>query len=374
MKSGYRYTFKGVNTERFLNKMSADFELFDIKKDGTKGQFCISLSKDKKLCKQMKNFDIQIEQKQGFGILYYLLCLVKRYGIMTALLLSVAFFVVCSNFVFGIKVMGIESISQTEVIQILKQNGFEKINKKSDIDTSKFEKDLSSNLKNISLVSIIIKGNTLVVSIKEKVQNSEYENKDNFEPIVSNFDGVLTKVQLVQGMLNKKVGDIIKKGDVLVFPYIVDASGNQRKVEPKAEIYAKVYITQKASFYDVEMIAKRTGKSMIKTDIFAFGLKIFSDHKECEFALYETESTKKTISNGNIFPITLEKTTFYEIQNERVENDFEQKKQQIMDDLKQKTLKNLQECDIIENERQNVTRIAGKNELEYVLEIQKRII
>lgn len=374
MKSGYRYTFKGVNTERFLNKMSADFELFDIKKDGTKGQFCISLSKDKKLCKQMKNFDIQIEQKQGFGILYYLLCLVKRYGIMTALLLSVAFFVVCSNFVFGIKVMGIESISQTEVIQILKQNGFEKINKKSDIDTSKFEKDLSSNLKNISLVSIIIKGNTLVVSIKEKVQNSEYENKDNFEPIVSNFDGILTKVQLVQGMLNKKVGDIIKKGDVLVFPYIVDASGNQRKVEPKAEIYAKVYITQKASFYDVEMIAKRTGKSMIKTDISAFGLKIFSDHKECEFALYETESTKKTISNGNIFPITLEKTTFYEIQNERVENDFEQKKQQIMDDLKQKTLKNLQECDIIENERQNVTRIAGKNELEYVLEIQKRII
>lgn len=374
MKSGYRYTFKGVNTERFLNKMSADFELFDIKKDGTKGQFCISLSKDKKLCKQMKNFDIQIEQKQGFGILYHLLCLVKRYGIMTALLLSVAFFVVCSNFVFGIKVMGIESISQTEVIQILKQNGFEKVNKKSDIDTSKFEKDLSSNLKNISLVSIIIKGNTLVVSIKEKVQNSEYENKDNFEPIVSNFDGVLTKVQLVQGMLNKKVGDIIKKGDVLVFPYIVDASGNQRKVEPKAEIYAKVYITQKASFYDVEMIAKRTGKSMIKTDISAFGLKIFSDHKECEFALYETESTKKTISNGNIFPITLEKTTFYEIQNERIENDFEQKKQQIMDDLKQKTLKNLQECDIIENERQNVTRIAGKNELEYVLEIQKRII
>ena len=374
MKSGYRYTFKGVNTERLLNKMSADFELFDIKKDGTKGQFCISLSKDKKLCKQMKNFDIQIEQKRGFGILYHLLCLVKRYGIMPAFFLAVAFFVVCSNFVFGIKIMGIESISKTEVVQILKQNGFEKINKKSDIDTSKFEKALASNLKNVSLVSIIIKGNTLVVSIKEKVQNSEYENKDNFAPIVSDFDGVLTKVQLVQGTLNKKVGDIIKKGDVLVFPYIVDASGNQRQVEPKAEIYAKVYITQKANFYDVEMIAKRTGKSMTKTDIFAFGLKIFSDHKECEFALYETESTKKTISNGNIFPITLEKTIFYEIQNERVENDFEQKKQQIMDDLKQKTLKNLQECDIIENERQNVTRIAGKNELEYVLEIQKRII
>lgn len=374
MKSGYRYTFKGVNTERFLNKISADFELFDIKKDGTKGQFCVSLSKDKQLCKQMENFDLQIERKQGFGILYHLLCLVKRYGIMTALFLAVAFFVVCSNFVFGIKIMGLESISQTEVRQILKQNGFEKINKKSDIDTSKFEKALTSNLKNVSLVSIIIKGNTLVVSIKEKVQNSEYENKDNFAPIVSDFDGILTKVQLVQGTLNKKVGDIIKKGDVLVFPYIVDASGNQRQVEPKAEIYAKVYITQKASFYDVEMIAKRTGKSMTKTDIFAFGLKIFSDHKECEFALYETESTKKTISNGNIFPITLEKTIFYEIQNKRVENDFEQKKQQIMDDLKQKTLKNLQECDIIENERQNVTRIAGKNELEYVLEIQKRII
>ena len=180
----------------------------------------------------------------------------------------------------------------------MKQNGFEKINKKSDIDTSKFEKDLSSNLKNVSLVSIIIKGNTLVVSIKEKVQNSEYENKDNFAPIVSDFDGILTKVQLVQGTLNKKVGDIIKKGDVLVFPYIVDASGNQRQVEPKAEIYAKVYITQKASFYDVEMIAKRTGKSMIKTDIFAFGLKIFSDHKECEFALYETESTKRDANCG----------------------------------------------------------------------------
>jgi len=374
MKSGYRYTFKGVNVERFLNKASADFELFDIKKDGTKGQFCVSLSKDKKLCKQMENFDLQIERKQGFGILYHLLCLVKRYGIMTAFFLAVAFFVVCSNFVFGIKVMGLESISQTEVVQILRQNGFEKINKKSDIDTSKFEKALASNLKKVSLVSIIVKGNTLVVSIKEKVQNSEYENKDDFSPLLSDFDGVLTKVQLVQGTLNKKVGDVIKKGDVLVFPYVVDASGNQRQVEPKAEIFAKIYVTQKASFYDVETVAKRTGKSMTKTDIFAFGLKIFSDHKECDFALYEAERTKKIISNGNIFPITLEKTTFYEIRNERIENDFEQKKQQIMDDLKQKTLKNLQECDIIENERQNVTRIAGKNELEYVLEIQKRII
>ena len=374
MKSGYKYIFDGVNIEKFLNKMSAEFDLFDIKKRGTKLEFCISLSMDKKLCKQMQNFDIQIEQKRGFGILYHLLCLVKRYGIMTALLLSVAFFVVCSNFVFGIKVIGLENISQTEVMQILKQNGFEKINKKSDMDTSKFEKALASNLEDVSLVSTVIKGNTLVVSIKEKVQNSEYENKDNFSPIISQFDGVLTKVQLVQGTLNKKVGDIIKKGDVLVFPYIVDSSGNQRQVEPKAEMYAKVYITQKANFYDVEMVAKRTGKSITKTDIFAFGLKIFSDHKQCEFDLYQAENTKKTISNGNIFPIILEKTIFYEIQNERVENDFEQKKQQIMDDLKQKTLKNLQECDIIENERQNITRIAGKNELEYVLQIQKRII
>lgn len=373
MKSGYKYKFQGVNVERFLNEMSKEFELFDVKKTGKNIQFCTHIFSDKKFCKKLKNYDIQIQQKKGFGPLYHMVCFFKRYGIIFALALALVFFVIESNFVFGIKIVGTKNISNQKIVDILKQNGFENINKKNNIDTNKFEKILTNNLEDISLVSIIVKGSTLVVSVKEKVQNSEYENLENFQPILSDYDGVVTSVKLVQGTLNKMVGDVVKKGDVLVFPYIVDSSGNKRQVEPKAEIFAKVYFTQNTSFYDVEIISERTGNKVVEKNIYAFGLKIFGSNTQCDFVAYDLETKRTVVSDNNMFPIILEQKIFYEVQTEQVNVDFEQKKQQVLADLKQKTLENLEDCDIIENERLNISSVAGKNNVEYILEVQKRI-
>ena len=275
---------------------------------------------------------------------------------------------------FKTQIIGLENITKEQVINILNDNGVKGLVNKNKIDCSYLEKKISNNLNNVSLVSIIVKGNTLVVSIKEKVKNDEFENLDSFQSIKSDYDGVITDIKLVSGTMNVKVGDVVRKGDELVLPYIFDSSGQKRSVEAKAEIYAKVYLKEQESFYDMQIITQRTGKSINMINLYSLGVKIFSNQKQIElFENYETEKSVKKISLNNILPVYKETITFFETQTIQVKNDFEQKKLEILTNLKQKTLKKVAEYDIIENERQNIFSTAGKNTVEYVLEIKKRI-
>lgn len=372
-RSGYRYKYRGVNQEKVFNSLSRKFDIDTLCRDSkTSGSFCVGLAKNKSFEKALNNYNIQIVDKKGFGLLYFVLCLLRRYGVLAATAIGIICMIFLSNFVFNIKIVGTTNVSQEVIAQVLYANGLSRFENKNNINTDTLEKVLSQTLEDVSLVSIITKGNTLVVSVKDKVQN-EYENKDNFVAITSEYDGVITSISLVQGTLAKKVGDVIKKGEVLVHPYIVDSSGNQRAVQPKAEIFAKVFLSEKDVFYDVELVTQRTGECQIKQEITLCGLQIFVQNLECSFSQYEAETTKTPITFGNILPLYLEKTVYYETQTFMQNNDFEQKKSQIFEQLGEKVLKNVAECDIIVNERQNITSNAGKNTLEYVLELDKRI-
>lgn len=374
LKSGYRYKYSGVNQERMFNKLCVDYNLFNIKKHSKRtGEFCVSIKSSKELEKIFSKNNFVIEEKKGFGFLYHICNFLKRYGVLAGLFVAFVFFCVISNFVFAVDVVGLEKIERKQVLDILSNNGFEKINAKNSIDCDRFEKSLASELKNISLVSIIIKGNTLIVSIKEKVDNAEYENKEDFKPICSEYDGVITDITLVQGTLNVRVGDVIKKGDELVLPYIIDSSGQTRKVEPKAEIFARIYISENQDWYDTEMVSIRTGKKQTATTISAFGLNIFLNKQKCKFDKYEMISSTVAISKNNILPIYRETITYYELKTTMQENDFQEKKLEVLENLKQKALEKITKYDIIENEREKITSVAGKNTLNFVLEVKKRI-
>lgn len=373
LKSGYKYKYSAVNQERLFNNLCLKYHIFNVKKySKTKGEFCITLSHAKKFEKN-KNENIQIEQKTGFGIFYVLSQFLKRYGILTAVFVCTVFLAVNCNFVFQIKIDGLHNIKNEKVIHILKQNGLNGLVLKKQIDCAKLEKCILEQIDEVSLVSIIIKGNSLVVSIKEKVKNDEYENIDGFSSLKSQFEGVITEVKLIQGTSNIKVGDVVRIGDELVWPYIIDSSGERRAVEAKAEIYATVYIKNQQSFYEMELVTQKTGRMSKSTNISVFGLNIYQNIKECEFEQYETETNTSLISKNNILPIYKTTTIYYETQTVEQFNDYEQKKVEILTNLKQKTLEKIEECDIIENERQNIISVAGKHTVEYVLEVNKRI-
>ena len=94
------------------------------------------------------------------------------------------------------------------------------ITHKKDINLTQIENQIQK-VDRVSLVSAIIKGNTLVINIKEKVYNPEYEDKENFKPIISVHNAIITEVTVIQGTPMVKAGQVVQKGQILVSPFVV---------------------------------------------------------------------------------------------------------------------------------------------------------
>lgn len=146
-----------------------------------------------------------------------------------------------SNFVFKIEVVGLYAVSEREVLQVLDENGFETGKFKINYNLDSVEKVLTAHLDKISYASAVIKGNTLVVNVDEKIDNSEYVY--NYNPIFAPFDCVTNSIELFSGTVNFTSGQTVKAGDVVISPYVVYVNSQKLPVPAKAKINAYVEIT-----------------------------------------------------------------------------------------------------------------------------------
>lgn len=373
MKNRCQFKIKGFNQERNLNKLCQNAKIleFQRKEYGISTLTC-SIFEEKKVEKMLVSLNFEILEKKHFGLLYSLKKLVLSYGIVLGVIIGLFTCFFSQHYVLKFEINGLETITKSQVVEILNQENINIFTPKRNIKTKEISKKISHKLENVSLASVILKGNTLVVSIKEKVVNDEYENLGNFEAIVASDDAIITNIELIQGTVNVKVGDTVKKGQVLVEPYIIDSSGQQRKVRPQAKIEARVFKTFKTQHYESKLENVRTGNSVICSEISVFGLKLFSNSGNT-FENYEVEEKKICISKNNILPIYKTTYVFYELKPQIIEQPFEECKEKIFADTRQKALQYFQDCDIIEDEHFNITKKDAKIEIEYVVEVTKRI-
>lgn len=150
---------------------------------------------------------------------------------------------VSSNFVYQTQIYGLVSVDREEVIRVLQENGFSEGRFKSSYDLDKIEQVLTGNIENISYASAVIKGNTLIVNINEKIDNSDYIY--DYSPIFAPFDCIVKEIKLTSGTILKSEESTAKEGDIIIAPYVVYDENTKLPVPAKAEI--KLYVELRAS-------------------------------------------------------------------------------------------------------------------------------
>lgn len=372
---GVKFFVKGVNQERAFTTLSKITSIYALKRTGpTSVEFCADIRHEKALIKKVRELCFTVESVKRFGILNQLMLFFKRLGILAALCISLFFLVVFSNFVFDVKIFGLEKITNEQVVNVLHSNNLSGFVFKGKIDTSQVEKIILKEFENISLVSAIIKGNTLIISIKEKVINDDFEDVDSFLPLKSQYNGLITNIKLISGTLRVKVGKIVRYGDILVEPYIIDASGNRRAVKAQAEISARVWYIGKQTHFAKRIETVKTGKSERYVNLTFLGLNLTDNlKKEPSFVNYETVMNTTCISMFNILPIYRQEILYFETKQMQIEESFDAVSENILQKAKEMALNLVEECDIIKKEYFNV---ATENEItfvEYVIEVEKRV-
>ncbi len=368
LKNRYEICLEGLNLDRLLEKVRLeDIKLYNVKRKSYKElAFSVDLVGYKKLIafQELNEYKIQTNGKEGIPLIKKMF--LPRLGIFIGMVLALSMIFIAQLFTFDIRIMGLEEVSEEQVISVLKDNGIKKyaINK---FEVSQIETLLTSNIDKISMVSVAKQGTTILVNIKEKtLLNLTYT------PVYASQNMIITSIVVHGGTAMVKVGDVVRAGDILVDCY-VDVKGERTMCEPKAEIYADVLITGQVKFAEKEEFFERTGKKQVIRNYQIFGKEFLSSKKEIRFEQYETEEKTSYIFDGWFLPVKVKQQEIYEVKLTSVERDFESEREKTLADSRVLAYNQIGNEEVIE-ETSNVCKIGNVYYVQTFLKINKRVV
>ena len=362
-KNKTKYLINGLNQEKLLNEISKIATLTDVERHSkNETTFKCSYFDHKKVEKHLKTKNVKILKIEHEGLAFKLKTILTSYGILAAMLLSAIFYSIQYQFILRYEVVGLDKLSQNEVVEFVK-DGYSR--NKHKIDTSEIEIGLVDKFDKISFVSCMIKGQTLVINIKEKLMPEEMYGE--FAPIVATKSGKISEIELISGTMLVKIGDFVQAGEILVAPYTIDTSGQLKKVEAKATIKAEVYNEGSVDHYSSFIQVERTGKTAQENDITLFGLTIYTFKDEMNFDLYEVEYEDANLSKNLFLPFKMIKTIYYELSQQLVQSNFEDVQEEYIEKAKQKALENCANCDTIIDEFYTLRHLSGVTIVNYCI-------
>lgn len=339
-----RIRCSGVNLLNFINQCSCQgINLVDLKRiDSRTLEFFINDS-DYKILKSLDLRNYQISVVDIGGIKKLLRTLYRRMGLIIGGVIAIIIIILMNNKYVSLKIFGNENIDKIQIEKAIDEFGVKKYSK-MDFDTKELELYLTNKF-NLSFVSIITKGNSIVLNLKEELPKIS----SDFQPIISPYNMIVTDFKLFKGTSNIKIGDIIFKGDTIAYPYeIID---NKRiDVNPCLEIKGDVYFSDKYDFkINEEKLVRTNNYKIINSQVSLGNLKLFNTSNEHEFKYYEIEE-KKDLITKYFLPLEIKKIIAYELTKEEILHDFENEKEEIIHNLKENILKKIPKHLAIDNE------------------------
>lgn len=249
---------------------------------------------------------------------------IVRYGFYAALFIAFIVMFFYSTNVTRLKVEG-NTLVDTQIIIDTVKSVVELPYSKKNIDRSEIIKKIVT-LEGISNASVELKGNTIFVKVYEELGKVEISDPNDFSPILSKFDAVVTRIITYSGGAVIKKGQAVQKGDKLITSDIVLQEGIVAKEKAMGDVYGRVWYTKSLVIPPTFMVNQRTGKK----EIYNFTFFNFSKKYKGNFANYEIEKSSYLLPC--ILPFKITTYTYFETKSIEAEWDYERNKQGIIKD------------------------------------------
>lgn len=307
----YLVNLYGLNLANIVSRLGKDNVKISnlIQKSNEEMEFVASGKDIKELKKYFKNVKysfVDLRKKNLKAKIF------KTLAVYLALPVILFFATIYSKQICKIEINGLNQIKKSEIIELLEGGGV-KVGGAKTNSTQEIEKLLLKNDR-IAQVSCYFKGTTLIINISEKLILSQ----DVYEPIVACYDGVIYDYNLKRGTLNFKIGDFVKAGDILVYPFVYDKENNKVAINPEAEIFARIYKSYTSKLLRFETYYEKTGNKKSISYIKFKNLNKNTSFKP--FVFYEETVYNKYISS--VLPIVKQTIIHEELIERRRENDL----------------------------------------------------
>lgn len=312
---------EGLNFGKIVNALVDEgVYLKNLKEKQKYVVFEIREEDEKKFLLVCKKYHKKFEILSRKGIVNFFKRLRYYFGFLVSMCLIVAFLFSFNLFVFDVKliVSGNSDFDLKKVEKLLIDEGVVAGVKKKDIDAVKLQNLIVLSQENISACSVIKKGGVLEIVVYPGILKNEVIK----ENLYSKYDAVITKLDVFAGKTNLKVGDLIKKGDLI----IESDNGASGKVS------GKVYYSNYIIYNENQFIKEFTGREIVKTKFDLFEKMFKKSKQNIYFSNYLEEKCVFCVSKNNFIPLNLSKTIYKEFEYKEVKIAFEE----VEEELKQK--------------------------------------
>ncbi len=365
---GYiRISIEGYYIERFINICGNEkITIWNLKRNkNVKLELNIGIKDLKKVAKIAKQTKckIKIIKKKGLPFLFNRYR--KRKLFFVFLLVIIIGLGISSNFVWNIQIVEEDKERIENLYQDVVESGLEIGKMKSKINTKDIINKVRLKRNDIAWMGIELKGTNAIVKVVKATAKPEIVDDNEYCNIVSDKQGIITKINAQNGTIAVKVGDTVNVGTTLINGWMEGKYTGLRYVHAKGEIQAKVWHTKNIKILYNATEKTETGNIENKYQIKINNFEINLSKRLSKFKIYDTIvlENKFKIFSDFYLPISLVKITNKEIKEEQKNYNAEQAKDLGIEQL-QKELDNE-----IEDKSKVVNKIINTYEKEDGIEV-----
>jgi len=263
-----------------------------------------------KICNDRK---IEINKNEVFGLPKIISNYRKRIGILIGFVLICAITFISGRFVWDIRVSGCEKTNVNMIINELKSQNFRLGTYLPGIDVDIIENAVLINSPDISWIAINLKGTVAYVEIREKEIVPENTESNTPANLIASRDGLIEYFEISRGNTAVKIGQNVRKGDLLVSGIYESNVWGYGYMRPQGDVYARTVreISVEIPLKYQEKVY--TGEEIVKKTLFFFS-KPIKLYRNTGF-LGETYDTINSVKNiiffdGTHLPFSSETITY----------------------------------------------------------------
>lgn len=244
---------------------------------------------------------VRIVRKRGLPFI------INRYRGRKTFILGAAVFIVLfyfmTSFVWTIEVTGNEKVETDLILNELVSMGVKPGVLKYKIDPEDIANSIIIDIRELSWVNVMVKGTKVKVEVAEGVNRPPMVPKEVPCNIVAGKDGVIKSIVVKAGQEAVRVGDTVKKGQLLISGTvpIKNQDENPRKVHAMGVVKARTWYENKQPV-NLKVVEKiRTGEKQDNISLVLPWNKVGLFHKKIMYGDFDRVEMKKTLSIGEDF-------------------------------------------------------------------------
>ncbi len=229
----------GINT-RLLNLMkNRKIDVWGISENPDTCTFFINLKEINELEKMTEKANVEYKVLKEYGLPIMIKKNKKRFSLLIGMMLFGILIYIESLFIWNISIAGEDDYTKEEILQALSDMDVTYGSYKKEIDTVELERLLREHFSELAWISCSIRGTSLYIDVKETLDVFTDTSLTVPSNIVAVKDCSIYSIVTSEGTPVAKIGDDVKKGDILV-------SGTVNLYDDNAEIMDTHYVPAKA--------------------------------------------------------------------------------------------------------------------------------